>query len=49
MNGAKEIKIESARKFFRKIAAEDDPKRVHYDVVDGYDKLMELVNGEFLS
>jgi len=40
-----EIKIKSARKFFQKIAAEDDrKKKVRYDVVDGYDKLMELVN-----
>ncbi|MFY0681490.1 MAG: DEAD/DEAH box helicase family protein [Thalassovita sp.] len=38
-----ETKIECARKFFQEITAAGDPDRVRYDVVDSYDKLMDLV------
>ena len=38
-----ETKIECARKFFQEITAAGDPERVRYDVVDSYDKLMDLV------
>ena len=38
-----ETKIEYARKFFQEITAAGDPERVRYDVVDSYDKLMDLV------
>ena len=38
-----ETKIECARKFFQEITAAGDPGRVRYDVVDSYDKLMDLV------
>lgn len=36
-------KIECAKKFFQEITAAGDPDRVRYDVVDSYDKLMDLV------
>ncbi|SAY39386.1 type III restriction-modification system endonuclease [Candidatus Synechococcus spongiarum] len=37
-------KIECARKFFEEISQRVTENRVRYDVVTGYDKLMELVN-----
>lgn len=38
-----EIKIKCARKFFEDINKRFAPEDVTYDVVDSYDKLMELV------
>jgi len=37
-------KIECARKFFTEIASSVTHNKVKYDVVDGYDKLMDLVS-----
>jgi len=39
-----EIKIECARKFFDEINQKIKPENVKYDVVDSYDKLMEVVS-----
>ena len=36
-------KIKCARKFFDEINLKIDPKKVKYDVVDGYGKLMDIV------
>jgi type III restriction enzyme len=39
-----ETKIECAKKFFREITSAGDPSRVRYDVVDNFEKLMDLVS-----
>ena len=39
-----ETKIQCAKKFFEEITAAGDPNRVRYDVVDSYDRLMDLVS-----
>ena len=36
-------KIKCARKFFDEINRKIDPKKVRYDVVDEYGKLMDIV------
>ena len=40
-----DTKIECARKYFHTINKNIAPQHVHYDVVDSYDKLMEIVAG----
>ena len=43
LRGSEEIKIECARKFFDRLNKDVDENKVRYDVVNTYDKLIELV------
>jgi type III restriction enzyme len=43
LRGIEERKIECARKFFEEINRKIDPENVKYDVVNSYEKLMEIV------
>lgn len=43
LRGTEEIKIECARKFFDRLNKNVDENKVKYDVVNTYDKLMEIV------
>ncbi|MBN2040492.1 MAG: DEAD/DEAH box helicase family protein [Spirochaetes bacterium] len=43
LRGMEESKINCARKFFDEINLKMKPEHVKYDVIDGYDKLMEVV------
>jgi len=43
------IKIECARKFFYEINCKINPKNVKYDVINSYDKLMEIVGVKTVS
>ena len=45
LRAIEDTKIECARKYFHTINKNIAPQHVHYDVVDSYDKLMEIVAG----
>ena len=43
LRGEEDRKIECARKFFDEINKKIEPENVKYDVVNSYEKLMEIV------